>query len=1138
MREQTHYMAARKLANSFLIPLKANRVLHLILIGLVLIGLRVWHLSVIQHKSRVEESRKPQHKTVYRPAKRGTIRDRFGIPLAINKVQHNLAILYSQIKEIPSITWVTDDTGKKTKKFTRKEYIKALADILSPETGIQADRIEDLIHAKASFYDQIPFVLKENITEKQYYRLKMLEKNWPGIHAQIAPRRHYPQGNLAGDILGYIGPINKEEYEAIIGEIKDLKRALDALRAGSDEPLPDGIFDEEQLESRRNDLLELAYSYNDIIGKMGIEGQFERELRGYRGKKNYFTNARGQYLKELSGNKEPLSGNRLHLTISAELQQFAEQLLIQNENVRQTRLAHLGTNKRTILAEKQPWIKGGAIVAMNPNTGEIYAMASHPHYNPNDFIPEVGTSDAKTRKEQLLKWLESDGYIADLWDGQTDLERDLWTKADRYTKESVHITWDHYLDNILGIDSAVLNTIKFRNTIEDAITAQRSFSKLQELDTQLNAYSLMNVLYPSLEPYAYAKKPLAVDLELLQNTIQEKSTEVAKYQKALDPYVSPLNRVYDQILLIDLYRLAVDADKFSDELIQGIGKQSLGQYKEASEALATITTTVKTMSQELFHNSNFRQWREANEKNFLKEKREEEKKNHKYAKPYIDYLDAQEKRLFNDFWLNNSLTLILTFLHGVQTDDLNAENDLLLHLQQLDSWHQEILQGAHQQAPWFQSYTTLHNILDKLPSHLNLEYLASLRNFQHLNRPLVGSYRSLRKNSNLTQQEKHLASAFYPKYGYGYARSSSYRQSATQGSIFKLVTSYAALIQQYNTLKGSTITSAALNPLEIIDTVFTKGNELFLGFDADGKPIPRYYKGGRLPKSAMTTIGKVDILKAIETSSNPYFSMIAGDFLKSPQDLSNAARALSLGLRTGIELPGEITGNIPQDLETNRTGLYSFAIGQHTLVVTPIQTAVMLSTIANGGKVLKPQIIAMTSKDEAEGKTCNLVNTYVRRQLFLPDEVRKILVQGMCRVVARSHQESLRSLSRVYSLHPEAISDYVSMKYFLAGKTSTAESVEAIDLDATRGTNIYTHVWFGGVLYDTPIFEEPQQRFVFKDSSGKPELVVVVYLRYGGYGKEAAPVAAQVAKKWREIRLRQEAVNNKTQADKGNTFTG
>lgn len=60
---------------------------------------------MIQHDERLEQARKPQVRVVIEPAKRGTIRDRFNIPLAINKIQYNASILYSQIREIPSVVW-------------------------------------------------------------------------------------------------------------------------------------------------------------------------------------------------------------------------------------------------------------------------------------------------------------------------------------------------------------------------------------------------------------------------------------------------------------------------------------------------------------------------------------------------------------------------------------------------------------------------------------------------------------------------------------------------------------------------------------------------------------------------------------------------------------------------------------------------------------------------------------------------------------------------------------------------------------------------------------------------------------------------------------------------------------------------
>lgn len=83
------------------IPVKANRVLNIILVAFVLIILRIWHLSVVQHEAREEESRRPQSRTVIESAKRGTIVDRFGQPLAINRLQYNAALVYAPLRQIP-----------------------------------------------------------------------------------------------------------------------------------------------------------------------------------------------------------------------------------------------------------------------------------------------------------------------------------------------------------------------------------------------------------------------------------------------------------------------------------------------------------------------------------------------------------------------------------------------------------------------------------------------------------------------------------------------------------------------------------------------------------------------------------------------------------------------------------------------------------------------------------------------------------------------------------------------------------------------------------------------------------------------------------------------------------------------------
>jgi cell division protein FtsI/penicillin-binding protein 2 len=355
-----------------------------------------------------------------------------------------------------------------------------------------------------------------------------------------------------------------------------------------------------------------------------------------------------------------------------------------------------------------------------------------------------------------------------------------------------------------------------------------------------------------------------------------------------------------------------------------------------------------------------------------------------------------------------------------------------------------------------------------------------------------------------------------------------FRQSTIQGSIFKLVTAYAGLKQRYEELKADDTCSVSdLHLFDITDHIYKANNRLFLGTFADGKPIPQMYKGGRIPKSLHHNLGKMDLIRAIETSSNPYFSILAGDYLKNPDALREAAVDFGYGEKTGISLPGEIAGNVPNDLLTNRTGLYATAIGQHTLITTPLQTAVMLSAIANGGKIIQPKIVRLAAgktmlplapiefqKMPHEHNEVVDVPVAVKRTLFFPQPIRSTILAGMKRSAQRALDDGA-GLSRLFARHPSMHKDFVGLRGQFVGKTSTAEVIERVGLDVVNPSAMYRHIWFGGISFT----KNPQKEhsFVFSDAFGQPELVVIVYLRFGGYGKEAAPIAAQVVQKWREI---------------------
>ena len=1023
------------------IAYRTGRILTCVMITLIFIGVRSWHLAVVQHERRVEEARRPQRREKIEKPLRGTIRDRFGIPLAVNKLQYNASILYGDIRQIP-------------RRKDRINHVKKLSKLLSDELEMDAGRIEDLIYSKAALFPNVPYVIKENISEQSYYKLRHLERSYLGLMAEKASRRHYPQGRVGGDLIGYLGPISREEYEAFAAE----KQALEG--SGSE---------------RLEELSERAYTIHDLVGKSGIEGAFDEQLHGFCGKRAYLQDIYGSYIRELPGSIPPLSGQRVVLSISSELQAFAEQLLIENEEIRRGRAKG-----------RQPWIMGGAIAAIDPNNGEVLALASYPRIDPTSF--------AQKENDQIERWFETRGYMGAIWDGFRPLERET-----ARGEEALAMTWGNYLDRILDPNGQLRNAMSRLATINDAIALQESFSHLLAA-TGAEPRALINALYPDAEAIPRADRPPPTDL-------------------AKPPHLEDLDLNYNRLLMIDLARLAVDCRRFPRALREAIGSQPLETYRNASQAALVIRQAVKEMAAILFRANEFATWRKTHEKRFLREKRRQEKG---YQRPYLDYLDREERRQFNAFWEEHGWSLITLFLKG----QAPANTPYVDHF---GTYAVELARGAHKRAPWHGAYKRLKQATQSLSIEMTLAYLKSVRSYKELTRPLYGDYRHLRGRT-----EEDLAFAFYPKYGFGYGRSFAYRQALPQGSVFKIVTGYAALAQRY-------IEGKPLNPLTIVDDWHKSAKGYNVGYTLDGKPIPQSYKGGMLLRTQRRHVGEIDLPGALEVTSNCYFGLLAADVLHEGEDLNRAARALGYGAKTGIELPGEFSGKLPTDLNYNRTGLYAYSDGQHSLVVTPLQTALMLSTIANGGRVFQPRIVRLLAGKEpertpeaaltqhhyplkeplrlagidlplftrllTETPSIEATKATVQRTVLMPRAIQQKILEGLNLVTCGPRGGARPALIRSLASRPWVVKEYRELCGQLIGKTSTAEMVEAVDLDPYTGINTYNHIWFAGIGY-------PESQVGIYD---KPELVVVVMLRYGDYGREAAPLAAQILKKWREL---------------------
>ncbi len=148
----------------------------------------------------------------------------------------------------------------------------------------------------------------------------------PGVEVVVEARRHYTESPLFSQILGYTGPVSAEQ-------------------------LPD--------------LRDKGYLPDDLIGKAGLESEYESYLRGTYGTQSVERNARGQKTQVLATLTDVKPGDSLRLTIDTKIQQEAEKALSWG-------LRSIG-NKR------------GVFIVMNPQTGEVLAMVSLPTYDNNAF---------------------------------------------------------------------------------------------------------------------------------------------------------------------------------------------------------------------------------------------------------------------------------------------------------------------------------------------------------------------------------------------------------------------------------------------------------------------------------------------------------------------------------------------------------------------------------------------------------------------------------------------------------------------------------------------------------------------------------------------------------------------------------
>lgn len=205
-------------------------------------------------------------------------------------------------------------------------------------------RFKRLLEESRSF-ESLP--LRSQLSDEEVAKFSAQRFRFPGVDVRARLFRQYPLGESASHVVGYLGRISQRDQERIdaMDEANDAEGAKYDPRKDADN-----------------------YKGTNYIGKIGLEQSYETELHGLTGFEEVEVSAGGRPIRTLS-TSPATPGNNLILSLDIRLQQLAEQLF----------------------GERR-----GALVAIEPSTGDILAFVSKPTFDPNLFVEGI---DSKTWDE-------------------------------------------------------------------------------------------------------------------------------------------------------------------------------------------------------------------------------------------------------------------------------------------------------------------------------------------------------------------------------------------------------------------------------------------------------------------------------------------------------------------------------------------------------------------------------------------------------------------------------------------------------------------------------------------------------------------------------------------------------------------
>ena len=224
------------------------------------------------------------------------------------------------------------------------EQVPNIRDTLTRLAGlglVNQDNLEPLYRLVRASHKFRAVPLRLSMSDEEISRFAVQQHSFPGVEIRARLARYYPLGALGVHALGYVGAITDADLEKIDRD---------------------------------------AYAGTSVMGKVGVEAAFEDLLHGKSGYRQLLVNAEGRSVERVGGaqvavqHKRPRAGSDLAVALDAKLQAVAEQALA-------------------------GW--RGAVVAMDPMTGDVLVLASTPGFDPNLFTRGISNRDYRALADSL-----------------------------------------------------------------------------------------------------------------------------------------------------------------------------------------------------------------------------------------------------------------------------------------------------------------------------------------------------------------------------------------------------------------------------------------------------------------------------------------------------------------------------------------------------------------------------------------------------------------------------------------------------------------------------------------------------------------------------------------------------------------